>query len=386
VVPTELNIEVSREVRHSSDSVIELVETSAAGSDLLEIVGEDGEPFLVVPGDSVFDQRILEACIRSRGPAVCVDSDPPEYLRPLVQGAPMIDGAWYCGPVVVSVPWLESNPGDVVERIEAGIDSGDLAWIDVDSLPRGAPNLRREMRPFWFPAPGARDRRPARNLLLASTQKGSLDLPAMVHAPIEKFIAWSLAETKVSPNVITVLTTIIAWVATAMFAQGRLGFGLAIAMAVGVLDGVDGKLARLRFEFSRFGELEHWLDFFYEWSWWAAMAYYFSSSGLLPGAWRYFGLLALFEVVDGLAKLINIRSFGRLIDEMSPFEGFVRVIGGRRNIYIWLMAVGAIVGMPEKTYQVLPFWQGLTALFHWIRLPWLLVTVPKGRSVEGVSE
>ncbi len=385
VTKTDLGTVFSQQPQLAEDSVVELAETSVTSSDLLKTVGEDREPFLVVPGDFVFDQRILEACLQSTGPAVCVDSDPPQELGRLVQCIPMIGGARYCGPMVVTTEWLEQNPGDVVSHIETSLAAGGLSMIDVDSLSKGAPNLRREMRPFWFPGPEGRDRRRARDLLLASTQKGSLDLPAMVHAPIEKFIAWALAGTKISPNMVTVLTTLVAWVATAMFAQGNFGFGLALALAVGVLDGVDGKLARLRFEFSRFGELEHWLDFFYEWSWWAAMAYYFSRSGLLPDAWRYFGLLALFEIVDGLAKLINIRSFGRLIDEMSPFEGFVRVIGGRRNVYIWLMTVGAIVGKPEVTYQVLPFWQGLTALLHWIRLPWLLLTVPRQRSAKGFS-
>jgi phosphatidylglycerophosphate synthase len=152
---------------------------------------------------------------------------------------------------------------------------------------------------------------------------------------------------------------------------------------VGVLDGVDGKLARLRLEFSEFGELEHWLDFLYEWSWWAALAYFFANSELLPNAWLYFGLLALFELVDGAAKLLNIRCFGRLIDEMSPIEGFVRIFGGRRNIYIWLMVIGTLMGKPESAYKLLPIWQGCTALLHWIRLPWLFATRPTRLPMKG---
>ena len=358
---------------------------SLTSLDLIEMVKEGEGPILIVPGESVFDQRILEFCLNQTGPIACVDPDPPVEWLALVDNAPRVDGARFCGPVVVTAEWLIRYPGDFPDAIARTVEDGALPTADVDSLPARAGNLRRDVRPFWFPAPEAKDRNLARRLLLSSTQKGALDLPAMVHAPIEKFVAWGLAGTKITPNMITVLTTLVAWVATVMFVRGHLATGLALALMVGVLDGVDGKLARLRFEFSRFGELEHWLDFLYEWSWWVALAYYFSSSGLLPQAWRVLGLLAFFEVVDGLAKAISIVSFGRLIDEISPFERMVRIFGGRRNVYIWLMAVGTALGKPAVAFEILPIWQGVTAILHWIRLPWLFAKSRQEQRIGGIN-
>jgi phosphatidylglycerophosphate synthase len=358
---------------------------SLTSVDLLEMAGEGEGPILVVPGESVFDPRILEFCLNQTAPVACVDRDPPAEWRALVENAPRVGDARFCGPVVVTDEWLNRYPGDFPDAVAKTIAHGSLPTVDVDSLPTRAGNLRRDVRPFWFPAPDSKDRSLARRLLLSSTQKGSLDLPAMVHAPIEKLVAWSLAGTKITPNMVTVLTTLVAWVATVMFIRGHLVTGLVLALMVGVLDGVDGKLARLRFEFSRFGELEHWLDFLYEWSWWVALAYYFSSSGLLPQAWRVLGLLAFFEVVDGLAKAISIVSFGRLIDEISPFERMVRIFGGRRNVYIWLMVLGTVLGKPAAAFEILPIWQGATAILHWIRLPWLFANSRKEQRIGGIT-
>ena len=356
-----------------------------SASELGSIVGEPDRPVVIVPGDMVFDTRILAACTDLLDTTACIDSDPPEWLAGLLEDAPDFGGGRLCGVMVATRDWLDSNPGELGEVVGGAVRSGLIGTLDVATLAARASNLRRELRPFWFPAPSAENRDAARGVLMSSTQKGALDIPAIVHAPIEKLLAWKLADTPITPNVVTVLTTILAWTGTLLFATGRLGWGLAAALIVGVLDGVDGKLARLRYEFSRFGELEHWLDFFYEWSWWAALAYYFSSSGRMADAWWYFGLLALFEILDGVAKLVNIRWFGCLIDEMSPFERAVRLLGGRRNIYVWLLTFGALVGSPETTFRLLPLWQGATALLHWIRLPWLVATRSRDSPLEGAG-
>ena len=365
------------------EELIELEHALVTGSDIVAVIANGSEPVLIVPGNSVFDARILSACMSSSEPVVCVDSDPPRELTRLIEDTPGYAGGQICGPAVVTSEWLEDHRGDLQQAIEAEVTRGSLPAVDIARLDTRAPALRRDLRPFWFPAPDSRNLGEAKQLLLASTQKGSLDLPAMLHAPVEKILAWILADTRITPNGVTLLTTALAWLATGLFLQGFVRWGLLMALVVGVLDGVDGKLARLRIEFSRFGELEHWLDFLYEWSWWAALAHFFSISELLPRAWTYFGLLALFELLDGLAKLISIRWFGRLIDEMSSFERSVRVFGGRRNIYVWLMVVGALIGRPEATFKLLPVWQGVTAFLHWIRLPWLFANRQAPLPLEG---
>ena len=65
-----------------------------------------------------------------------------------------------------------------------------------------------------------------------------------------------------------------------LFASGHLWWGRVLALLVGVLDGVDGKLARTKFETTESGKSEHSLDYLIELSWWTALAYHFHESGL----------------------------------------------------------------------------------------------------------
>jgi len=314
---------------------------------------------LIVPADRLIDPRILKRIEELRPPVVAIDS--------------RADGiAPRCGPVLVDRSWLDSHPGDFDEQVERGLEQNSLPTLDIDRMPTYASHLRRDLRPFCLPAPTAQGWRTATRALLDSTQKGALDLPAIAHAPIEKTVAWWLADSSITPNQITVATNIVAWSATYLLFSGHLAWGLALALLVGVLDGVDGKLARLRLETSRLGELEHWADFFYEWSWWAALAYHLSASGQLATAWRSFVLLALVEIADGGAKLLNLRTFGRTIDEMGAFDRALRLVGGRRNVYVWLLTLGTVLGKTASTFTLLPWLQGATAVIHWLRIGWLL--------------
>ena len=341
---------------------------------------------LLARADRIFDRRILRAGLETARPTVVVDSHPSDQWIVAVESTPQIPQGNLCGLAVVDSTWVRTNHGVVFDRLVDEIPRGAVSVVDVETLPLEAANLRRELRPFWLAAPNADTSPVSKRALLASTQKGSLDLPALAHAPIEKAIVWRIADTPITPNLVTGMTTVVALVATGLFARGWLIAGLVLALSVGILDGVDGKLARIRLEFSKFGRFEHLLDFLYEWSWWIALAYYLSSSGRLPEAWTALLLLALFEAIDAIAKGISLLRFGKLIDELGSFERVVRLIGGRRNVYIWILTLGALMGRIEQAYLILPIWQGLTALLHWIRLPWLLLRckgIASAQEVEG---
>lgn len=118
-------------------------------------------------------------------------------------------------------------------------------------------------------------------------RRKELDIPALVHAPIETFLVSKLCKFPITPNQLTIFCNIIAWGATILFATGNLGCGIAVALAVGVLDGLDGKLARVKLETSKAGKLEHFFDVLFENSWWIALAFYLQSAGKLPGAYHY---------------------------------------------------------------------------------------------------
>jgi hypothetical protein len=117
-------------------------------------------------------------------------------------------------------------------------------------------------------------------------------------------------------------------IVTFLLVTGHLGWGLALALVVGVLDGLDGKRARIKIETTKSGKIEHWFDALFEMSWWIALAWHFQVSGQLPGAFGYLLLLIVAEGVDGLAKGSVHFTTGKLIDELGAFRA-PRSTGGR---------------------------------------------------------
>ena len=334
--------------------------------------GAQGELLLVLPGDAVWDDRLLTLLLSRNGPAVLVDSAPPPSVESFVSYLPAMPCGRLTGAALLDHAWLSRESGPLQEVLSREVGAGSLPVLDIVQQPSYSLTMRRELRPLWIPAPQPAQRKQAEQLILDSAQKGSLDLPAWVHGPIETAIVARLCKTSITPNQLTAVCNIVAWAVVPLFATGHLIWGTALALAVGILDGLDGKQARVKVETTEAGKLEHWLDTFYELAWLLALAYYFQTSGELPAAWKYLLLFLAAEGIDGLAKLSIIRRYGRLIDELSPLDRAIRFFGGRRNVYIWILAVGVLLGAPTKAFVVMVWWEVATAVVHVVRAIWAI--------------
>jgi phosphatidylglycerophosphate synthase len=320
---------------------------------------------LVVPADSVFDPRLLRLLISQQNPAALVDSGMRRrQLQALIASAPDTASGKLCGPALLTYEWASSQNSLFAEALCKGLRGDTLEAIDVSAQPLYYVSMRRKLRPYWFPAPSPENTKLAKRVLFDSIQKGTLDIPALFHAPIETFLISRLCKTRITPNQLTLLCNVVAWAATILFAAGRLGWGLALGLVVGVLDGLDGKQARLKVETTRRGKIEHWFDAVFEMSWWIALAYHFQVSGELPNAFAYLLLLLAAEGLDGLAKASVYFTTGKVIDELGTFERFVRLIGGRRNVYIWILTIGFLLGAPAFAFVVMACLQVATAIVH----------------------
>ncbi|MEO6970623.1 MAG: CDP-alcohol phosphatidyltransferase family protein [Chthoniobacterales bacterium] len=297
---------------------------------------------LVLPGDAVWDERLLRLLLAQTEPCVLVDAG--------------------------------RATGALVSRGDEMVATARV--LDIAEQPAYSLELRRAVRPLWIPAPEPAERKDAERRILDAAQKGSLDLPAVVHGPIETFLVARLCKTPITPNQLTAFGNVVGWVTAILFASGHLVAGTLCALAVGVLDGLDGKQARVKVETSESGRLEHWFDAFYELSWALALAYHFHVSGQLPGAWLYLLLLLGAEGVDGLAKLSVIRRYHRLIDELSPLDLKIRWLGGRRNVYVWILALGLLLGAPAQAFVVIAYWEAASALVHVARAFWVICVRP----------
>jgi phosphatidylglycerophosphate synthase len=342
-----------------------------------------GAPVLLLPAETVYDPRLLVALLQRSPPTALVDSAPPLAARTtLLDAVPRYTGGFICGPLLADGAWVAQDRV-LADAVRTGLESGDAAALDVASLDTYSVTLRRRLRPYWFPAPKAPERRAAEAVLLDAAQKGTPDLPAWVHGPIENLLVRRLWRTPVTPNQVTLFTTLVAWLATLCFATGRLGAGVGIALLVGILDGVDGKLARAKVATSELGEWEHYLDWMYEFSWWFALAWHLHRSGDLPAAFPLFGLLLVADLLERGVRRAVKRSVGRDLDTVDTAGRLFRVIGGRRNVYVWCLAAALLLERPAQGYVLLCVWGAVSAAFHLAHGIWIFARRRPSLSAGG---
>ena len=322
------------------------------------------ERFLIVPANIYCDARLLAALCAKQSPAALLDSDPPEFAQSLIRNP--------CGPALVTRDFLFAlSPAPFFEELKKKIDNRKIDIVDAAEEDDYMVNMRRRVRPVCFRAPPEQNRRVAERIILDSAQKGTLDLPAYFHAPIETGIISLLCKTRITPNQITIAGFIIGCGATAAFALGRVGLGILAALIFGIVDGLDGKQARVKIETTEHGKWEHHLDYFIENSWWAAIAFQLWRSGQFPNVFYFFALLVgsrlLYEFAQRGAKMAK----GRLLDDVAPFDRAFRLIAARRNVYVWILACGFLLGAFPQGYVIICGWAAISAAVHLARSIWI---------------
>ena len=242
--------------------------------------------------------------------------------------------------------------------------------------------LRGNAAPYVLTAHSPEEREIAWRVLLDHAQKRRLDLPGRYFdGPFENFLVRRLAPTAMTPNQVTLLTMALAAVVGILFFHGWLRAGIVLALAVGVLDGVDGKLARLKLATSKLGELEHVGDFFYENLWYLALGRWLQGATGESALWSAALALVTLDLSDSLLYLVVRARTGVMLDELSSFDTAFRQIAGRRNVYVMLFAVGFFSGYPARAFVIALAWAGVTVAVHAVRVGWTLVAT--GRRARG---
>src|SRR5947207_7070064 len=236
---------------------------------------DHAERFLFVARNIYCDGRLLGALGGKDSSAALVDSNPPAFAKDLVQNP--------CGPALVTRDFLLacSDSAPFVEALKHKVETGEIDIVDAANGDDYIVSMRRRVRRLCFQVPLEQDRRLAERVILDSAQNGTLDLPAYLHASIETGIISLLCKTRITPNEITITGFIIGCGATAAFVLGRVGLGILAAFIFGVVDGLDGKQARVKIETTERGKWEHHLDYLIENSWWATIAFHLWQSAQL---------------------------------------------------------------------------------------------------------
>jgi len=333
----------------------------------------ESDRFLIVPANIYCDSRLLAALCGKDSPAALVDSNPPEFARHIIRNP--------CGPALITRDFLFalSPAAPFFNELTKKIDHAKIDIVDAAKVNDYIVSMRRRVRPVCFRVLAEQNVRSAERIILDSAQKGTLDLPAYIHAPIETRIVSLLCKTQITPNQITITGLMIGCSATIAFAVGRVGLGILAALIFGIVDGLDGKQSRVKIETTERGKWEHHLDYLIENSWWATIAFDLWRSGQFPNAFYFLALLIASHLLDEFVKRRAKIAKGRLLDDVTPFDRAFRLIAARRNVYVWMLACGFLLGVFPQSYAIICGWAAFSAAVHLVRAIWIVNT--RGRQV-----
>jgi phosphatidylglycerophosphate synthase len=334
-------------------------------------VATGADRVLVASAGFYFDARLLKTLAEQRATTLLVDSAPPPESLALWKD----QGGVFRAAALLGGDWIvrQDHTAALMDQLSSDAGTRRIEACDAAQQPTYVVALRKDVRPVFFPAPSPNLVAVAERFPRDVAQNGVLDFPGLLDSPIEDWIVARLCRTSITPNQVTLVTMLIGLVVTALFATGHLWLGVALAYAIEVLDGVDGKLARTKVETTAAGDWEHVSDYCIELSWWAALAFHFRSENLQPAYWLLL-LLVGSDAVDRLAKRAVKKEVGRNLDDVSNFDRFVRCIGGRRNINIWILIAALALGDATNGFVLICWWGAATAAAHVIRALQIRVT------------
>jgi phosphatidylglycerophosphate synthase len=284
----------------------------------------------------------------------------------------------------VGVWWREGYAGAVyltradLERLATETDvlswpAGLMRLPAVECADVGQPDLyvaevRRQVEPFWCEVRSEADARQCKRALVLGAQKRTLDVLAWYfNRPLENWLTLHLADWPITPNQMSVVTSLLAFAVSGLFLLGWPWPAALLAFLVNVLDGVDGKLARVKALATRLGQLEHSFDLLYEQSWYIAYTWvaYRSKQSLAVLAVGFAMLLC-----DSFARHVSMQFrqvMGLSLADYAPFDRRFRRFDGRRNIYSIYMLLGVVVGHPFYGLIAMALHAAITGLVYVVR-------------------
>lgn len=247
--------------------------------------------------------------------------------------------------------------------LEQGLGATDGAAVrheDLSDLDDYAPARRRRLPMVWLPLRSAADGSAGTSILLDSAQKGCLDWPArFIHPPVENLLTRLLLPTAITPNQVSAFVFLLGLYAAWCFATGAWPLALALMLVIGPLDGLDGKLARTRLDFSPYGDLEHVADKIVEYACYMCMAAWIGTGW----AWAVCALIVLFALAEAVQGEFYRRLTGGQLDDAGPAERRFRLISGRRNTFMWTLIPFVALGAWESGFVMIAVYSVITFFF-----------------------
>lgn len=174
----------------------------------------------------------------------------------------------------------------------------------------------------------------------------------------------------ISPNQVTLASLAFVIVAFFQFRDGHYLGGLLAAWIMTFLDTVDGKLARVTLQSSKFGDIfDHGIDLIHPPFWWWAWIAGLAVAGYaLPGQGLVLAIVLIGYVAQRLEEGLFQLMFGIAMHVWRPFDSFFRLITARRNPNLVILTVSVLFGRPDIGMQVVAVWVLICFVIHGIAI------------------
>lgn len=319
-------------------------------------IGESGSEtptgaVLLLRADYLFELRTLSSLLRQPGAVLCCSTD-GRRAAALVD-AKDLDAARRA---------LEDPAAPLPDGLRL-LSPGELAAFDVD--------LRRAEPPLLEPLCEAR-RAPLEDQLYGNAYKGITDLVTkwLWPRPAKHLVRWCAAR-DVRPNTVTAVGFVLTVLAGVLFYAGHFWLGLAAGWAMTLLDTVDGKLARVTVQSSRFGHyFDHLTDLLHPPVWylcWGEALPHISISGEVVEKEVYTLILVGYiagRLVEGAFHLFANCS----VFSWRPFDAWFRLVTARRNPCLILLTVCLLLEESLLGLLAVAAWTVLTTVILCIRM------------------
>lgn len=333
-----------------------------------EEIPADGR-ILILSGTFLFENRTLKGLL----------AKPNAILRHTddTVAAVFVDAERY-----QDIQLLVKNPNQAPSSDIESIYTRDMETFDE--------NLKRSTRPMLEPV-NAENKTELENTLYGNAYKGITDLVTkFVWPKPAKSVVHVCATLHISPNMVTSFGLLLTIAACYLFLDGQYAWGLLAGWLMTFLDTVDGKLARVTIQSSKFGHLyDHIIDLIHPPFWYIywGMSLVGFQAVMGQGQEQMYWIIAISyiagRIVEGIFPVLGDCS----IFTWRPFDAWFRLVTARRNPCLIMLTVSALIGKPEWGFIAVTFWSAFTTLIMVLRLIQAsIVRMAKGRLSSWLSE
>jgi len=229
------------------------------------------------------------------------------------------------------------------------------------------------------------------NILYGNSYRGITDLVTKFVWPRPaRRVVHYCAKIGASPNAVTTIGFVLVLAAIYLFANGYYLAGLLAGWIMTFLDTVDGKLARVTIQSSKFGDLfDHGIDLFHPPFWYVYWGLSLTGMPAVLGfdvtqlCWIVVIAYVAGRAIEGVFPFLG----GPSVWTWKPFDAWFRLVVSRRNPCMILLTAGVLIGRPDWGFIGVVGWSVICAAILFIRLmQGLFVRVTSGPLISWLSE